>query len=358
MHVQRAERVFKGYVMRVFVVGDYRTGTGPANVTKEYLLRFPEDTKRLIFSSKALRAAEILLKMFFCDVLLVSGYSKQNILALKWAKKLGKPGAYLMHGCVEHENAINECVDEVMNRVERQTMELSTGIYAVSGRFAGWLKTNYPEYSDKTGVAVNGVDVSRLNGNIPPKSADLSGYEGMIFTIGGGMPRKKIKHICEAVEILNERAGHDKKHRLIVVGDTGRDDEVINSYPFVENLGLVDAETVSRLYEQAALFVQNSCFETFGLAPMEALSHGCSILVSREVGALELFDGIEDGDVIDNWYDKYEIASKIDRLLKKGNALRLIRSFDKESASWEARTMQLWQKLAELLEAKEEAAGK
>ena len=108
--------------MKVFVVGDYRTGTGPANVTKEYLLRFPENTSRLIFSSKPVRAVEILLKMPFCSVVLVSGYSRQNILALKWAGLLGKPSAYLMHGCVEHENAINECIDEQMNRLVRKTI--------------------------------------------------------------------------------------------------------------------------------------------------------------------------------------------------------------------------------------------
>ena len=148
--------------MKVFVVGDYRTGTGPANVTKEYLLRFPENTSRLIFSSKPFRAVEIVLKMPFCSVLLVSGYSKQNLLALKWARMLNKPSAYLMHGCVEHENAINECVDEKMNRVERKTMELSTEILAVSEHFAGWLKTYYPEYTDKIGTAVNGVDTAML----------------------------------------------------------------------------------------------------------------------------------------------------------------------------------------------------
>ena len=140
--------------MRVFVIGDYRTGTGPANVTKEYLLRLPENTGRLIFRSKILRAIEITVKMPFYDVILFSGYSGQNILGLKWAKMLKKSTAYLMHGCVEHENAINECVDEEMNRIERKTMELSDAILAVSEHFALWLKTYYPEYTDKIGILV------------------------------------------------------------------------------------------------------------------------------------------------------------------------------------------------------------
>ncbi|MCR5001390.1 MAG: glycosyltransferase family 4 protein [Lachnospiraceae bacterium] len=342
-------------MMRVFVVGDYRTGTGPANVTKEYLLRFPENTARLIFKSKPLRALEIILKMPFCSVVLISGYSRQNLLTLKWARALGKPCAYLMHGCVEHENAINECVDETMNLVERKTMELSDAIYAVSNHFAGWLKTNYPEYSDRISAAVNGVDTRLLD--------NMDGFTGfgrdknMVFTIGGGMPRKKIKHICAAIDLINRKTG-EPQLKLVVIGDKGRDDDIINSYPFVENMGLVGSNITKGLYREASLFVQNSCFETFGLAPMEALVNGCSVLMSRETGAIELFGGLEDGDIIDNWYDDAEIALKIEALLKKGNAARLAASFDKESSSWEERTIGLWKKLQELQTEKRTAAGK
>lgn len=342
--------------MRVFVVGDYRTGTGPANVTKEYLLRLPDNTKRLIFSSKLLRAFEIIFKMPFSDVVLVSGYSKQNLLALRWARKLGKPGAYLMHGCVEHENAINECIDEVMNRVERQTLELSTAIFAVSTQFAGWLRTYYPEHAHKISAAVNGVDTKLLE-NMDAFNTIGHRDGNMILSIGGGMPRKKIKHICEAIALLNYKAG-DMKYRLVVIGDKGKDDDVINSYPFVENRGLVDSAMARALYREAALFVQNSCFETFGLAPTEALVNGCNVLMSKEIGALELFRNIEDGDIIRNFYDGAEIAHKIEALMHKGNAPRLIKSFDKESASWETRTSQLWQKLTELTAVKRQTAGK
>ena len=342
--------------MKVFVIGDYRTGTGPANVTKEYLLRFPENTARLIFKSKPLRAIEIIFKMPFCSVVLISGYSRQNLLALKWAGVLNKPCAYLMHGCVEHENAINDCVNETMSLTERKTMEKSDAIYAVSNRFAAWLKTNYPEYSDKISAAVNGVD-TRLIENMDGFHGIKAGGrdKNMIFTIGGGMPRKKIKHICAAVELINRKAG-EPGLRLVVAGDKGKDDEAINSYPFVENIGLVDSAITKGLYREASLFVQNSCFETFGLAPMEALVNGCSILVSKETGAIELFRELEDGDVIDNWYDDAEIAFKIEALLKKGNASRLTQSFDKESSSWEERTMELWKKLQDLLTEKRTAA--
>ena len=170
----------------------------------------------------------------------------------------------------------------------------------------------------------------------------------MVLTIGGGMPRKKIRHICGAIDILNTKAG-EMKYKLVVIGDRGKDDAVIDSYPFVENMGLVSGNVTMGLYREAGLFVQNSCFETFGLAPMEALMNGCSILVSQEIGALELFRGVEDGDVIRNWYDEREIAAKIERLMENGNAFRLSEAFDKETASWETRTTELWHKLVQLV---------
>jgi glycosyltransferase involved in cell wall biosynthesis len=139
------------------------------------------------------------------------------------------------------------------------------------------------------------------------------------------------------------------KYKLVVIGDKGKDDAAINAYPFVENMGLVSGNVAMGLYREASLFVQNSCFETFGLAPMEALMNGCNILVSQEIGALELFGGVEDGDVIKNWYDEREIAAKIDRLMEKGNAFRLTEAFDKDSASWETRTTELWHKLVQLV---------
>ncbi|MCR5507520.1 MAG: glycosyltransferase family 4 protein [Lachnospiraceae bacterium] len=340
--------------MRVFVIGDYRTGSGPANVTKEYLLRLPKDTKRLIFSSKIMRALEIIFKMPFCDVALFSGYSGQNILGLKWAKRLKKPGVYLMHGCVEHENAINECISAKMNETERKTMELSTAIFAVSARFASWLKTYYPEYADKIDTALNGVDTGAL-ALIRKQGGFGRRKDGMILTVGGGMPRKKIKHICGAIEILNRMAGTEK-YTLTVVGEPGHDDEKIASYPFVRNLGHVRASEVRKLYREASLFVQNSCFETFGLAPMEALMNGCSVLMSHEVGALELFYDVNDGDIINNWYDETEIAGKIEALNARGNAARLLKALDSRSISWDARTMELWNKLV-LIQEKQRTAG-
>ena len=388
--------------MKVFIVGDHRTGTGPANVTKEYIQRIPAKVSYQKVVSKAARVPELFLKIAGCDVVLFSGYSKQNLLGLRIAKAFKKPTAYLMHGCVEYENGINKVPDPKMNRVERATLAGADRIFAVSERFASWLREHYPEQAEKIEIVANGIaqegaepqqkveifrDAPALGprcsryisswktslSNEPaesPKNLIFSSAPAFtdtqiaeernfgeaspeqfnkktsIFSIGGGMPRKMIRYICKAVKILRDE-GIDAT--LTVVGAEGADTDEINSYDFVRNLGLVDSNVVRELFKESDLFIQNSCFETFGLAPVEALSNGCSVLLSKEVGALDLIEKAADGDIINNYNDPVEIAEKIKNILENPNAERLLSGIDFDKYSWNARGEALCLKLQEML---------
>ena len=332
--------------MRIFLAGDAVTGTGPANVTKYYIDNLPAGTLYQKRRNKAARAVEILVNTIRADVAVYSGYSKQNILGMKIARFLHKPSAYIMHGCVEHENDINLERDEKMNAVERATLDLTDLVIAVSSGFASWLREHYPMYADKIDYVTNGIDTSLSAGDIE----DGQRNRHMIFSIGGGMPRKKIRHICEAVAKL--RSEYDPDLCLCVTGDTGADSAVIDSYDFVDNKGIVSFEENKRLFGKAALFVQNSCFETFGLAPVEAILCGCPVLCSKQIGALEIIDDLCDTDVIERFDDPDEIASKIRYNLENPNAQRLMGRIDRESYSWRSRSIQLTKKLSELVSKK------
>lgn len=320
--------------MRIFLIGDYVSGTGPANVTRSLLEALPKETLYLKTWNKAARLAEILWKTVRADVCLFSGYSRQNIWGLRWAGILHKPTCYLMHGCVEHENAINGVSDARMNQVERTTLRLADRILAVSEQFAQWLKKNYPEYADKTGCLVNGIDWKLMR----EESSGSTRLKTRILSVGGGMPRKRILRVCEAVQLLNEKG---YQLTLAVAGDKGADTEKINSYPFVENHGLLGSREMKELYCSSGIFIQNSCFETFGLAPLEALLCGCDIMMSKNVGALSVFSCVQQEDVIADCENPQEIADKIEILLKKENHTRLLVELDKESTSWEARASEL-----------------
>ncbi len=331
--------------MRIFVVGDYKTGTGPANVTMEYLKRLEKGTLYQKFNSKAARAAEIFIKSLFCDCILMSGYSAQNLLCIKAAKLFKKKTAYIVHGAITYENQINHEENASMSEVEEETLKGSDLLLAVSEKFSVWMKENYPQYKHKIDYVTNGVDFEVIKKSANIKDSIIRDKK-QIMTIGGGMPRKAILQICEAIDILNKE-GEDLK--LVVIGKDGYDTKKINSYHFVENRGLVSNEEKTKLFYESALFVQNSLFETFGLAPVEALSCGVSILTSKVAGVLDILAGTYDEDIINNPNDTYELAGKIKNLLVNSNNERLIGCIDEESDSWEVRTAELTSKLKRLV---------
>ena len=320
---------------RIFVVGDHKTGTGPANVTKEYIRCLPKGTLYQKRTSKIGRLPELYLNILRSDIIFFSGYSAQNVIGMRLAKKLKKPTAYLVHGAIDHENSINHDENAHMSEIEAKTFELADRLIAVSRRFGDWLKDNYPQYAHKIDYVTNGIDERTV---LPAESRDMT----KILSIGGGMPRKMILHICGGIEKINAPV------ELYVIGKEGADTEAINKYPFVKNLGLVPAEKKEELFRECGIFIQNSCFETFGLAPVEALSGGMSILCSSVCGVLDLFKSADEHDIIADYSDENEIAEKITYIMNNPNREKLLKDIDFESMSWEARTGELVRMLEEI----------
>ena len=324
---------------RIFVVGDHKTGTGPANVTKEYIRCLPKGTLYQKRTSKLGRLPELYFNILRSDIVFFSGYSKQNVIGMRFARKLHKPTAYLVHGAITHENKINGAENEMMSAVEEETLLLADSLLAVSEKFAGWLKTQYPQYSDKIDYVTNGIDERTV-------STDVKGDKKKILSIGGGMPRKMIIHICKAIEIINRES--ESPVTLYVIGKEGNDTDAINAYDNVNNLGLVSADKKEELFKECGIFIQNSCFETFGLAPVEALCAGMSVLCSKVCGVLDLFKSADAYDIIDDYSSAEEIAEKIKYQMENPNRDKLLSDIDFSSMSWEARTKELIIKLEAL----------
>lgn len=324
--------------MKLFVIGDYRSGTGPANVTKrliEELTKLNKNTFFLKSSGKLARFLELMIKLPRAEACVLSGHSKQNLVALKQAHSLGKKVAFIMHGCVEYENAINDQVDEGMNQVERQVLKESDLILAVSDQFAAWLKEKYPEYKTKIGVLRNGVDWECFMAPETIENSKTTSYR--ILSVGGGMKRKRILQICRAIDSIKKDSDYKGPDIVLtVVGDEGKDTNAIDAYKFVDNRGLVSKEEIRGIYGESDLFIQNSCFETFGLAPLEALISGCDLLLSKNIGALSVFnkDLLEVSDIIENCEEPQEIASKIKMIMEKPNHMRLLSAVDREETSF------------------------
>ncbi|EOP47801.1 hypothetical protein IKQ_04821 [Bacillus cereus VDM053] len=314
--------------MRLLFVGDLIGNTGPANVNKALREHLPENTIFLQEQSKIKRVVNLFLKIRKVDAVLFSGMSKINIIGFRIAKLFGVKSAYLMHGCRDIEGKINGEYNQRGVDIENKVLELAPQIICVSKYFMHWMENNYPQHKNKLNYVNNGIDWDTISIS---KAKFVEREANTLIAVGGGMPRKKVKSICKAIELLNQQ--EKISLNLIVIGNEGKDLEEILSYPFVKYFSKVPHSEMLLYYQKAKLFVQNSSFETFGLAPIEALVNGCDLLLSKETGAKSIISTLEPNDIIYDNQDVNEIASKIKILLINTNNQRLVNGIDKEETS-------------------------
>ena len=145
--------------------------------------------------------------------------------------------------------------------------------------------------ASRISVVLNGVDHFE---KIAPDMAILSRLnlqnDGYVLAVGNLSVGKNLPRVIAAMERLSER--HDLK--FVVVG--GCDLRVFNSqakvgYDLSKNIipaGFVSDGELRALYENAACFLFPSLYEGFGLPPLEAMSCGCPVIVSREASLPEV----------------------------------------------------------------------
>lgn len=314
--------------LRLLFVGDLIGNVGPANVNKALQKNLPSSTMFLEKRSIIGRVFELVVKMRKADAVLFSGMSKINIIGFRISKLLGIKSAYLMHGCRNIEGKINGTYNQNDVDIENKVLELAPIIICVSENFMYWMKENYPQYEDKLTYVNNGVDWENPTA---AKKENIGREENTLMAVGGGVPLKNIKSICKAIDLINQK--DQMNLQLIVIGNEGKDLEEILSFPFVQYYQKVPHDEMFLYYQRAKLFVQNSSFETFGLAPIEALVNGCDLLLSQEVGAKSIITTLESNDLIYDNHNINEISSKIKILLSDVNNKRLINGISQEETS-------------------------
>jgi glycosyltransferase involved in cell wall biosynthesis len=109
-----------------------------------------------------------------------------------------------------------------------------------------------------------------------------------VLAVGSYNPNKNVHRVMEAVYGLAANG-----IQLVIVG--GHDSKVYGkSIPLrdqVRSLGYVSDPELKALYESAACFVFASLYEGFGSPPLEALSSGCPVVLSRVASLPELYEG-------------------------------------------------------------------
>lgn len=320
---------------RAYFISDSWSITGPS-IVNSYYRKYLSD--QYTFAPKYKNYFIRLIKDIFCifrsKVIVFSGASKLDNFYLWLCKLLKKRIIYIMHGCIVEENQINHVDNPGEVKLEKKYFEYADIVLCVSPAFTLWVKKYFSKYKDKVFTLTNGIDWESMN--YVPEHKDLL---NTISIVGGGVPRKNVLTVCKAIEIVNKTA--QTPLRLMVFGRDDLDSESIKRYPFVEFNGKVQRYRMLEKISCTPLFIQNSRFDSFALAPLEALTVGCSILCSRNVGAISIIENLEDCDIIQDCEDEQEIAKKIKYLLEHPNHDRIISNINKEATSYKARSKEL-----------------
>lgn len=312
--------------MRVFFAGDFKNNTGPA-IANKAIRKGLLGNKNVVFSdanNKLTRALEIVVKILLSDAVCFCSFSKVNILGIKVAKFFNKKTFYLMHGYSTLENKINNeniTDDQIMkiNKCEKYIFRNIDRVFCVSEAFMNYMKDAESEFEEKFDYNYNGLDLNKIKNSTKKYSENKK--QRQLISIGGGMKRKKILAVCVAIDKLNKEKNMNLKY--IVIGPPYTDKEEICNYDFVTYYDKLPHEKVLEILAESYLYVQNSTFETFGLALIEALFSNCNLLVSSKVGAIGVIKTITDSDLIFDQDNIEEISSKIEKNLNLGNAQRL-----------------------------------
>lgn len=295
--------------MTILFFGRTQGNSGPDNVNRAY------DTH---LSSRFLRAEpgggipgllRDLGKLLRCRVLVVSGLSRKGCILMGAAKLLGRKTLYMMHGCAKFEREVNHLRSERPLRQERFLMGHCDRILAVSRRYREWLAERYPQHAEKLDFLNPGIP------ELPPRDPEGKRIPGSILAAGADREIKNNLPLARAVEELGGG------FHLEVCG-AGYHGNPFANFQYSRYLGLLSQEDYWAKLRQTELFVVNSTVESFGLSALEALSCGCSLLVSENAGVCDLLE-LQEKDIIYDPLDTEELKNKIRWLQAHPNHARL-----------------------------------
>ena len=308
---------------RIFFSGQYHGENGPAEVNKNIVAFLPNNVARLRSRNRYLMRLEILCKICWCDVLILSAIGHKQY-EIKLARLLKRKIIYIMHGFAEDDSPF-------LHSMETRLLPHTDKILCVSSPFYRLAKKRFPPYADKMEVLTNGVAWEKIEKRLINENVVRDCNE--VILIGGGREIKRNLIICEAIEQINREKG-TSLHVSVYGKYTEEDDSPrIKEIPCVTYCGLIPHHELMRKYKMSRLFVQNSRIEPFGLAVVESIIGGCDILLSKNVGAIDIISSIQPMDIINDFEDIKEIKEKIIYILEHPNNNRIIHGIERENTS-------------------------
>lgn len=308
---------------RIFFSGQYHGENGPAEVNKNIVAFLPNNVARLRSRNRYLMRLENLCKICWCDVLILSAIGHKQY-EIKLARLLKRKIIYIMHGFAEDDSPF-------LHSMETRLLPHTDKILCVSSPFCQLAKKRFPQYANKMEVLTNGVAWEKIERELIHEDVIRDCNE--VILIGGGREIKRNLIICEAIEQINMEKG-TSLHVSVYGKYTEEDDSPrIKEIPCVTYCGLIPHNELLKKFRMSRLFIQNSRIESFGLAVVEAIIGGCDILLSKNVGAIDVISSIQPMDIINDFEDIKEIKQKIIYISKHPNNNRIIHGIDRENTS-------------------------
>ena len=222
------------------------------------------------------------------------------------------------------------------------TARFSKGVVTNSFFSAAQLQHYVGVHAERLIVAHLGADhVGRIAPDISDPLRSLFqqlGTRPFVLAVSSDNPNKNFAAVVKALELMGESAP-----ACVIVGQ--RNDRVFAQTRLdiarVHHLGYVsDAELVA-LYSQASVMVYPSFYEGFGLPPLEAMWHGCPVVVSQTSALPEICG---DAVLYCDPHDPVTLAQALETLLKDEGLRVKMRNLGQDRA----RTF-VWQKTVQTI---------
>lgn len=323
---------------KILLYGEYKANTGPSNVNK-FLLDNSENKFMYVKNDGSIsKRVERVNKILKSDVVIFSGYGRHIKVLLILCKILHKKTVYLMHGCVEYENEINNLhINRKDLKIEQYILRNIDLVLCVSEEYMKWVNERYHQKISKLFYLNSGIDINEYK-EIKKHDIRIQQENFSVAVAGGDRLQKNNLEVCKAVEMI----ANNISLNLNIYGRCYSDERQFLKYPHTIYKGMLSKKALYDELEKTNLFVLNSEVESFGLAVVDALMCGCDILVTQNAGICSLLD-LEEADIIHDVHDVKEISDKIRNNLNKSNNKRILKSIDYKKNSWSEVAKRLYQ---------------